>query len=455
MPGTIRVSVLEAVDLPEGLTDGTIDNNITAKVTLGPKLFKTPPLKIADGGKIEPWNSDFAFPVMNLRDKLGISICDSEDRSVSQTAIEIPSIIQKGSRDEFVELGAGGRIHLKMSFVLSDEERKKIETMRVAALKRKEEERMNKTIVFQTVPQPAVENVIRTPPVSRVTITEVDESATEEREDSKGAAPASTVTITEIDDSTTDEWDVLKGAAPASTVIITEVDESYTDGIKETQNGVLGNGSTTGVRKDLNKTANAPLGFGTTKPLAPKPMFDYAKAIGMQKSRSFKRTNSIKRRENPGGSDFSTNEVVANKGDMHVEGQRWGGYQATRPRYMLNHPEFQSQSVQGPKSEVRSGPGARWAQKNSLEAKWTSPEEARRIVREERVGQVTDHFKVRAKILELIKVAAGSHDDRYGDDRSFQDHHGLADSIGAVLHKVVGGAAMLLAALLMTCPARS
>lgn len=184
---------------------------------------------------------------------------------------------------------------------------------------------MNKTIVFQTVPQPAVENVIRTPPVSRVTITEVDESATEEREDSKGAAPASTVTITEIDDSTTDEWDVLKGAAPASTVIITEVDESYTDGIKETQNGVLGNGSTTGVRKDLNKTANAPLGFGTTKPLAPKPMFDYAKAIGMQKSRSFKRTNSIKRRANPGGSDFSTNEVVANKGDMHVEVQTVGG----------------------------------------------------------------------------------------------------------------------------------
>lgn len=58
-------------------------------------------------------------------------------------------------------------------------------------------------------------------------------------------------------------------------------------------------------------------------------------------------------------------------------------------------------------------------------------------MREERVGQVTDHFKVRAKILELIKVAAGSHDDRYGDDRSFQDHHGLADSIGAVLHKVL------------------
>lgn len=184
---------------------------------------------------------------------------------------------------------------------------------------------MNKTIVFQTVPQPAAENVIRTPPVSRVTISEVDESATEEREDYKGAAPASTVTITEIDDSTTDEWDGSKGAASASTVIITEVDESYTDGLQETQNGILGYVSSTGERKDSNAPANAPLGFGTTKPLAPKPMFDYAKAIGMQKSRSFKRSNSIKRRANPGGSDFSTNEVVAKNGDTHVEVLTNGG----------------------------------------------------------------------------------------------------------------------------------
>jgi len=44
-------------------------------------------------------------------------------------AIEIPSIIEKGSRDEFVKLEGGGRIHLKMSFILTDEERKKIETM--------------------------------------------------------------------------------------------------------------------------------------------------------------------------------------------------------------------------------------------------------------------------------------------------------------------------------------
>lgn len=44
-------------------------------------------------------------------------------------AIDIPSIIESGSRDEFVKLAGGGRIHLRMSFVLTDEERKKIEIM--------------------------------------------------------------------------------------------------------------------------------------------------------------------------------------------------------------------------------------------------------------------------------------------------------------------------------------
>lgn len=47
----------------------------------------------------------------------------------SLAAIEIPSIIQKGCRDEFVSLNQGGRIHLKMRFILAGEERKKIEVM--------------------------------------------------------------------------------------------------------------------------------------------------------------------------------------------------------------------------------------------------------------------------------------------------------------------------------------
>uniref|UniRef100_A0A7I4FW80 C2 domain-containing protein n=1 Tax=Physcomitrium patens TaxID=3218 RepID=A0A7I4FW80_PHYPA len=313
MPGTIRVSVLEAVELPKGLTDGEIGDNITAKVTLGPTLCKTPPLKIA-GGEIQPWNSDFAFPVMNLRDKLGISICDGEDRSVSQTAIEIPSIIQKGSRDEFVELGEGGRIHLRMSFTLSDDERKKIETMRIAALKKKEEG-LKKTVLFQAVPQPTAENTIKTPPFSAVAITEVQDSTTGEK-DSKGTTPVTAPIISELDNTTASEGKDLKGTAPVSTMATTEVDLPTANGRKGTEYEVLGNGSNKDDEKGSEETGN-----GIAKPQTPKPIFNYAKAIGMQKSRSVRRSASIKRRVNPGGLENSTDGIMAVNGNVHPEVQ--------------------------------------------------------------------------------------------------------------------------------------
>jgi len=61
--------------------------------------------------------------------------------------------------------------------------------------------------------------------------------------------------------------------------------------------------------------------------------------------------------------------------------------------------------------------------------------QAGQIVRFEWNGQVSDPFKARAKILKLIKTAAGSHE-VCGDDRRLEEHHGLRDSIGNVLNKV-------------------
>lgn len=283
MPGTIKVSVLEAVDLPEVLTDGPIGKDVTAKVTLGPRMFKTQP-GVADGGRIASWNSDFAFPVMNLRDKLVISICDSEDHSVTQTAIEIPSIIQKGSRDEFVALNKGGRIHLRMSFVLTDDERKKIETMRVAALKRKEEaERLKKTVIVQPV--------------------------TPEKELKKSLIP--TVAITEVDVSTTGDKNDLK----------------------EPAHGPLDDRKDSTIAGD-KKDATTTLKKSTPKPPAPKPMFNYAKAIGMppgakktvkKPSAAVSDSSSIEPKADT--SDVSSGEVVfseASKLDASVEAPRSG-----------------------------------------------------------------------------------------------------------------------------------
>lgn len=60
---------------------------------------------------------------------------------------------------------------------------------------------------------------------------------------------------------------------PPSRVTITEIDDTTTDG-----------------REQASKESAMPLGFGpTAKPLKPKPLFDYAKAVGVKPGRSTKR----------------------------------------------------------------------------------------------------------------------------------------------------------------------
>ncbi|KAG0565954.1 hypothetical protein KC19_7G026600 [Ceratodon purpureus] len=306
MPGTIRVSVLEAVDLPEVLTDGTIGKDVTAKVTLGPKLFKTQP-GVADGGKIASWNSDFAFPVMNLRDKLVISICNSEDHSVTQTAaIEIPSIIQKGSRDEFVALNKGGRIHLRMSFVLTEEERKKIESMRVAALKRKEEaERLKKTVVLLPV---TPEKQPKVSPVTTVAITEVDVATTRDKKDLKELANGS---LNVRSDSTIlgDKKDsALFGDKKDPTVL--GGDKDSTKAVDKKDSTILVDKTDTTITSD-NKDALGDKENSTPKRPAPKPMFNYSKAIGVPAS-----AKKTVKKPSASVSDSSTNELKADNDDV-------------------------------------------------------------------------------------------------------------------------------------------
>jgi hypothetical protein len=439
MPGIIRVSVLEAVDLPKELTgwvDGISRNDLTAKVTLGPRLYKTEP-GIADGGRIDSWNSEFCFPVMNLRDKLVVAICNDGDQFVTQTAIEIPSIIEEGSRDELVNLEGGGRIHLRMSFILTDVERKKIELMRLSTLKRREEERLKRTVVFQAI-QPTYDDEIIKSSVSKVTVTEIDES-------------------------TTDEKDRLDG----------------------------------------------PLGIGsTTEALVPILMFDYARAVGAQSCRHFQRTERRSKISDEvlanscgvgteGRCDFSKKIIGHQKpnsrnenrrgqsslkagaaalavsyaeGCVPVEGQLGKGFLSSSSTYLPYMEQMQrcdrlpenrplsinvdgqviGQCGQGLKLEARSGPGMKWAHRTGLETRWTSPKEARRIIKEWN-GRASDPLKARAKILAMINAAGHSHES-YSHFRDFQDHHSLSDSFGSVFNRVVGGTAVLLAALFMMWP---
>jgi hypothetical protein len=130
----------------------------------------------------------------------------------------------------------------------------------------------------------------------------------------------------------------------------------------------------------------------------------------------------------------------------------WSRHPAVQARSSLKDvPQFEGPSGQGQRLEARPGPGARWAQKTGLETRWTSSEKARQIARCAWNGPISDPFKARAKILKLIKAASASHDG-CGDDRRLEERHGLTDSIGAVLNKVVGGAAIFLVALFMIWP---
>eukprot|EP01018_Ginkgo_biloba_P021638 Gb_11810 [translate_table: standard] len=153
MPGSIRVSVLETVDLP---AEATGEKYVSIKVAIGKREFRTKPSK-ADGDKTIAWNSEFAFPVLNLRDNLMVILLDGKDNAIAQTDIGTPSIVEKGYWDELFPLKCGGHIHLRLSFVLTEEERKRIEAMREAAMKRKEHAIFKKNATVEVL-QPAAEN---------------------------------------------------------------------------------------------------------------------------------------------------------------------------------------------------------------------------------------------------------------------------------------------------------
>ncbi|KAH9327207.1 hypothetical protein KI387_007385, partial [Taxus chinensis] len=143
---------LESVDLPPQAIGGEY---VSIKVGIGKREFQTRPSE-TNGGKTAAWNSNFAFPVLNLRDNLIVALLDSKGNAISQTEIGTPIIVEKGSLDELFPLKGGGCVHLRLSFVLTLEERIRIEAMRDAALK-KQHKNVKKNATSQ-VPNPAEEN---------------------------------------------------------------------------------------------------------------------------------------------------------------------------------------------------------------------------------------------------------------------------------------------------------
>ncbi|KAJ7567321.1 hypothetical protein O6H91_02G142500 [Diphasiastrum complanatum] len=167
MPGSVKVSVLEAEHLPSTVKDGDL---VSVRVSVGKREYQTKPSQ-AFGGRTTSWKYEFSYPVTNLRDNLVIAAIDSKEEIITKSEIQTTSIIQKGFWDTFFSFKGGGRLHLKLCFVLSDEERKKIELMRLEALRRKGLQNLLYRSTYQ-VPKPVPVRPTKSF-VSGVTITEI------------------------------------------------------------------------------------------------------------------------------------------------------------------------------------------------------------------------------------------------------------------------------------------
>ncbi|KAI4335306.1 hypothetical protein L6164_013966 [Bauhinia variegata] len=130
MPGTIMVSVMELMGLP-------LSSSSSITVSMGKAVYE-----ICQKG-------DFSFPLASLRNDLIILLQDVEGNEISRIGIEAKSIVEKGVWEDLFSLG-GGHLHLKLQFILNDEEREKIRMMRQSALKKKHDELLNSSSLRST-----------------------------------------------------------------------------------------------------------------------------------------------------------------------------------------------------------------------------------------------------------------------------------------------------------------
>ncbi|XXG48405.1 hypothetical protein AAC387_Pa02g2864 [Persea americana] len=123
MPGTIQVSVLDLVELPSSSSSSPV----SVKVAMGKREYQT-------------WDKgEFLFPLMTLRDNLVIMLHDAEGNEISRTDVKTMSVVEKGVWDALFPLKGGGQVHMKLQFIVSEEERKQIQYMRESVVKKKEE----------------------------------------------------------------------------------------------------------------------------------------------------------------------------------------------------------------------------------------------------------------------------------------------------------------------------
>ncbi|XP_047271178.1 uncharacterized protein LOC107854809 isoform X6 [Capsicum annuum] len=119
MPGTIQVSVFDFKNISS--------SSICLWVSMGKSAYQT-------------WDKgDFSFPLTTFRENLVVKLEGAEGNEISRTEVETSSIVEKGYWDDFFQLEGGHYVHMKLQFILSEDERNRIRNVRESALKKKQD----------------------------------------------------------------------------------------------------------------------------------------------------------------------------------------------------------------------------------------------------------------------------------------------------------------------------
>ncbi|XP_021646324.2 uncharacterized protein LOC110639610 [Hevea brasiliensis] len=130
MPGAIQVSVLEFMALQSSSSLA----QMSIKISMGKREHQT-------------WDKgEFSFPLTTLRDNLIVTLQDAQGKEISHTVIETRLVIEKGIWDDIFQFEGGGHVHMKLQFVLSEEDRHRIRVMRELALRKKRNELLNSEV---------------------------------------------------------------------------------------------------------------------------------------------------------------------------------------------------------------------------------------------------------------------------------------------------------------------
>ncbi|GAV77678.1 LOW QUALITY PROTEIN: hypothetical protein CFOL_v3_21149, partial [Cephalotus follicularis] len=128
------MSVLEIM----GVQSSSETAQMPIKVSMGTKEYQT-----CD-------KEDFSFPLTSLRDNLIVKVLDARGNEISHTGVEMSLVVEKGLWDDIFPLEGGGHVHMRLQFVLNEEERDRILCLqRHSALRKKHGELLNSNLRSQ------------------------------------------------------------------------------------------------------------------------------------------------------------------------------------------------------------------------------------------------------------------------------------------------------------------